>query len=125
MRNRMIVLCGFTCVAATVSIALGQASICFKYGAIDYDQPPANQPGPGCGTYVECPTGFRCLTGRASKKVSNPFTSTVNCTTLGGGQGTAPNCVLGVPVFPQPGTAGTATVVDQNCWGGCMSGPPA
>jgi hypothetical protein len=125
MGNKMCIVTGLSCIAATVTIALAQTSVCFKYGMIDTDQPgPLQPPGGGCFAYVECPTGFRCLTGNKDKKVSNPFTSTVDCTHYSGGAGTPLNCSLGTPTFPQP-AAGVVAVPDQTCGGGCLSGPPA
>lgn len=117
MRNRMIVLCGFTCVAATVSIALGQASICFKYGSLGSTQTGTQN----CNSYTVCPDGYRCLNGRSDKKVGNPFNSTVPCEDFINGTGTAPNCTGGTSF----GSSSQVTVVDQKCSGGCMSGPPA
>lgn len=116
-----------TCLAATISIALGQSSICFEYGANGYDQPPGLQPGSGCTAYVECPTGYRCLTGRADKKVSNPFTSLKSCQYYSAGSGSAPNCHSGVPTaVPGGGGQAQVNVTDQTCSGGCLSepGPP-
>jgi len=119
MRNRMIVLCGFTGVAATVSIALAQTGVCFKYGSLGTAITAGE---PACQTYTSCPNGWRCLTGRSDKKVSNPWSATVACTTFIGGTGTYPNCTGGTALL---GTPATVTVPDQKCSGGCLSGPPA
>lgn len=75
--------------------------------------------------YVECPTGFRCLTGRADKKVSNPFTSLKSCQYYTGGSGARPDCHSGVPTaVPGGGGQAQVNVTDQKCSGGCMEGPP-
>jgi len=131
MKLKFTTICGITCLAATVSIALGQAgaSICFIYGQLGTDQPPLlqpNQPSNGCTAYVVCPTGFRCLTGSKDKKVSNPFTKAHSCQYYIAGSGTPPNCFGGTPTaVPGGGPQATVTVTDQTCTGDCMEAPPA
>ncbi len=119
MRNRIVVLCGFTCAAAAVSIAIAQTGVCFKYGSLGTEVVSATQ---NCVSYTVCPKGFRCLNGRSHSKVSDPFTVTRPCTEFINGTGTAPNCTGGTRML---GTTMTVQVPNQTCSGGCLSGPPA